>query len=47
MTREAVAALLERHASSRVLNFTADNATAYAVARQHLIMPVTCDISKS
>lgn len=44
--REAVAALLDRHASSRVLIFTADNATAYAVARQHLIMPITCDISK-
>jgi superfamily II DNA or RNA helicase len=44
--RDAVAGLLDRHASSRVLIFTADNATAYAVARQHLVMPITCDISK-
>lgn len=44
--REAVADLLDRHATSRVLIFTADNATSYAVARQHLVMPITCDISK-
>jgi len=45
--RQAVAALLARHARSRVLVFTADNATAYAVARQHLVMPITCDISRA
>lgn len=44
--REAVAALLRRHASSRVLVFTPDNATAYAAARAHLVMPITCDISR-
>lgn len=44
--RCAVAGLLARHATSRVLIFTSDNTTAYAVARQHLVMPITCDISK-
>jgi superfamily II DNA or RNA helicase len=42
----AVGALLERHRSSKVLIFTADNAAAYAIARQHLVMPMTCDISR-
>jgi len=45
--RYAVARLLARHGSSRVLIFTADNGTAYAVAREHLVMPITCDISKA
>jgi superfamily II DNA or RNA helicase len=45
--REAVARLLARHATSRVLIFTADNETAYAVAREHLVMPITCDILKA
>ncbi len=44
--RDAVAGLLGRHASSRVLIFTPDNATAYAVACEHLVMPITCDISR-
>lgn len=43
----AVGALLERHRSSKVLVFTADNAAAYAIARQHLVMPMTCDISRA
>lgn len=42
--REAVAALLAQHAAERVLVFTPDNATAYAIAREHLVMPVTCEI---
>jgi superfamily II DNA or RNA helicase len=42
----AVAALLKRHADSRVLLFTADNESAYAIAREHLIMPITCEISR-
>jgi superfamily II DNA or RNA helicase len=42
--RRAVAQLLERHRDSRVLIFTADNETAYSISRQHLIMPLTCDI---
>jgi superfamily II DNA or RNA helicase len=44
---EAVGALLKRHRDSRVLVFTADNDAAYAIARQHLIMPITCDVSRS
>jgi superfamily II DNA or RNA helicase len=45
--QQAVAELLARHAGARVLIFTADNATAYAVARRHLVMPITCDISRA
>jgi superfamily II DNA or RNA helicase len=43
----AVSALLQRHHASKVLVFTADNAAAYAIARQHLVMPMTCDISRT
>ncbi|HEY6558522.1 MAG TPA: DEAD/DEAH box helicase family protein [Polyangiaceae bacterium] len=43
---EAVRVLLARHRGSRVLVFTADNAAAYAISREHLIMPITCDISR-
>jgi len=42
--RRALSHLLERHRGARVLIFTADNDTAYAISRQHLIMPLTCDI---
>ena len=41
--RQAVAELLARHRSNRVLIFTADNATAYAIAREHLVMPIEVD----
>jgi superfamily II DNA or RNA helicase len=44
--RRALRSLLERHHGSKVLVFTADNDTAYAIARDHLIMPLTCDISR-
>jgi superfamily II DNA or RNA helicase len=44
--RRALKSLLERHRCARVLVFTADNATAYAIARAHLIMPLTCDIGR-
>jgi len=30
-----------------VLVFTADNRTAYSVARRHLLMPITCDIGRA
>jgi superfamily II DNA or RNA helicase len=36
--------LLGRHRDARILVFAADNDTAYAVAREHLIQPITCDI---
>jgi superfamily II DNA or RNA helicase len=41
-----VGELLERHRSARTILFTADNPTAYAISREHLIMPLTCDISR-
>lgn len=43
---ETVGALLRRHRDARVLVFTADNQTAYAISRRHLIMPITCDIGR-
>lgn len=42
--REALGLLLARHRQQRTLVFVADNETAYAVAREHLVMPLTCDI---
>jgi superfamily II DNA or RNA helicase len=44
--RDALRALLDRHGDARMLIFTADNASAYAIAREHLIMPLTCDIGR-
>jgi superfamily II DNA or RNA helicase len=44
--RRALQVLLARHRDARVLVFTADNASAYAIAREHLIMPLTCDIGR-
>ncbi len=44
--RAALRALLERHRDARVLVFTADNEAAYAVARESLVMPITCDIAR-
>lgn len=45
--RSMVRTLLERHRDERVLIFTADNATAYAIARELLVHPVTCDIGRT
>lgn len=36
--------LFLRHRASRILVFAADNDTAYAIAREHLIQPITCDV---
>ena len=44
--RRALQLLLARHRDARVLVFTADNASAYAIAREHLVMPLTCDIGR-
>jgi superfamily II DNA or RNA helicase len=44
--RDTLRALLGRHGTARVLIFTADNASAYTIAREHLIMPLTCDIGR-
>jgi superfamily II DNA or RNA helicase len=38
--------LIDRHGNARMLVFTADNASAYVIAREHLIMPLTCDIGR-
>ncbi len=45
--RRALFDLLARHRAQQTLIFVADNQTAYAVAREHLIMPLTCDIGRA
>lgn len=45
--RAAVRAILANHPGERTLVFTADNATAYAIARELLVMPITCDIGRA
>ncbi len=45
--QRALALLLKQTAAQRTLVFVADNETAYAVAREHLIMPLTCDIARA
>lgn len=45
--RRAVGALLERHQDARVLVFTADKDAAYAIAREHLVMPITADVKRA
>jgi superfamily II DNA or RNA helicase len=45
--RSAISELLARHRTSRILVFTSDNETAYAIARAHLVMPITCDIDRA
>lgn len=42
----ALSALLARHRDDRVLVFTADNDSAYEIARRFLVMPLTCDIGR-
>jgi superfamily II DNA or RNA helicase len=44
--KQALTTLLARHRDARMLVFTADNDAAYVIARQHLIMPLTCDIDR-
>lgn len=39
--------LLAEHRERRVLIFTPDNHTAYRVAAEHLVMPITCDIGRA
>jgi len=43
----AVAQLLVELREARLLVFTGDNDTAYRVAREHCIMPITCDIGRA
>ena len=42
-----LALLLGHHRAQRTLVFVADNQTAYTVAREHLVMPLTCDIGRT
>jgi len=42
----AVSSILHRHHDAKVLVFTADNESAYRIARRNLVMPITCDISR-
>ena len=44
--RRTLGALLDRHRASKVLVFTGDNESAYAIARERLVMPITCDVSR-
>jgi len=44
--RAALGEILRRHRHSRLLVFTSHNQSAYAVAREHLVMPITCDIGR-
>lgn len=44
--RLALRQLLTRHAGVRTIVFTADNATAYAIARELLIAPITHEIGR-
>ena len=44
--RVVLARLLGVHQQVRTLVFVGDNETAYTVAREHLIMPLTCDIGR-
>ncbi len=44
--RATLGMLLRRHRDSKVLIFTADNETAYCIARNHLVMPLTCDVGR-
>jgi superfamily II DNA or RNA helicase len=45
--RTALRDLLARHRDDRILVFTADNATAYAIARELLVVPITGDIRRT
>lgn len=45
--QRALAGLLAQTRERRTLVFVADNETAYRVAREHLIMPLTCDIGRA
>ncbi len=44
--RAMLAVLLARHRTARTIVFVADNPTAYAISREHLVMPFTCDIKR-
>lgn len=45
--QRALRELLALHAGQRTLVFTGDNATAYAIARELLVMPITHEITRA
>lgn len=45
--RRILGELLARHREARVLVFTADNESAYSIAREHCILPITSDIKRA
>jgi len=45
--RRALSELLMQHQARRTLIFTPNNQTAYEVSREHLVMPLTCDIQRA
>ena len=45
--RSALREILRNHPDRRALVFTADNATAYAIARELLVMPITYEIKRA
>ena len=44
--RIVTAELLAEHHDRRVLVFTPDNKTAFAIAKEHLVPPITCDMPR-
>jgi len=44
--QQALATWLQRLSDRKTLIFVADNDTAYRVAREHLLMPLTCEIGR-
>lgn len=45
--RRILSTLIKQHRNSKTLIFTADTATAYSIAKENLIMPITTDIKKA
>ena len=44
--QKAVGDLLHKHALDKILIFTAENTSAYAIAKHFLVMPLTCEIKR-
>src|SRR5262249_12983130 len=44
--RGAIALVLARHPDAKTLIFTANNESAYAIARELLVAPITCEIGR-
>ena len=44
--RTILGQLIQEHRARKVLVFTPDNKTAFAIAREHLVPPITCDMPR-